>query len=140
MRFHPKSEDKNNNKNNKNDKSSYSSSPVLTCSVPYSVHWLLVAIKLIKIESSRTFSPSVARATFQVLSCRAHPVTTVVPSAGTGHVRQCRSVEQHWSKPGVPNLLACLGHTARKGVVLGHRLNTLRHVITHTHTKYFIMF
>ena len=30
----------------------------------------------------------------------------------------------------VPNLLLSLGHTGRRGVVLGHTLNTLRHIIT----------
>ena len=32
--------------------------------------------------------------------------------------------------PGVPRLLASLGHTGRKGIVLGHTLKTLRYVIT----------
>ena len=33
---------------------------------------------------------------------------------------------------GVSNLLASLGHTGRRRVVLGHTLNTLQHVIMHT--------
>ena len=32
--------------------------------------------------------------------------------------------------PGVSRLLASLGHTGRKGIVLGHTLKTLRYVIT----------
>ena len=31
---------------------------------------------------------------------------------------------------GVSNILASLGHTGRRSVVLGHTLNTLRHIIT----------
>ena len=32
---------------------------------------------------------------------------------------------------GVSNLLAFLGHSGRRIIILGHTLNTVRHVITH---------
>ena len=60
-----------------------------------------------------------------------HPVPTIVnyfPMLLTATFPTFSLVK--YFKAGVSNLLASLGHTGKRGVVLGYTVNTLRHVIT----------
>ena len=67
----------------------------------------------------------------------AFPLKQAVPCGGKDGLLQCHADllpvnpgQKAMPLTGVSNLLASLGHTGRRRVVLGHTLNTLQHIIT----------